>query len=261
MTHSNYLFVLPLSSFPILRSLSFFSTVMGIFLCMKIDFIVLFFSVISSSLSGIIWWTCYSHEGFEEGSYSCNLREGLKFSFILFISSEIFFFFSFFWSYFHFYLSPISEIGFRWPPFSLIMFDFIEVPLLNTLILLTSGITVTCSHYYFINSNISLSSIYLLFTFSLGAFFRFFQFLEYSNSFFSYNDRCFGSCFYTLTGFHGIHVIIGRIFLSFVFFRQFISKSSYNSTPLSFELSRWYWHFVDVVWIFLYFFVYVYRCY
>lgn len=260
ISHSNYLFVLPLRSFPLLRSISFFSTIIGVFLSIKLEFTVLALSLAGSLISGILWWNSYSYECSEEGLFNLNLLEGLKFSFLLFISSEVFFFFSFFWGYFHFYLSPLRELGFEWPPYSLLIFDFIEIPLLNTLILLSSGVTVTCSHFFFFNNNSNLSIVYLMSTFFLGSFFSYFQFLEYTNSFFSYNDSCFGSCFFTLTGFHGIHVLIGRLFLLFVFLRNLRFFSPKGLTSLSFELARWYWHFVDVVWIFLYFFVYVYRC-
>lgn len=258
--HSNYLFVLCLNSFPLLSSLSFFSVVIGIFFILKLEFLVFFLSLLSSILVGLMWWACYSLESFEEGLFSLNLTEGIKFSFLLFISSEIFFFFSFFWSYFHFFLRPLIDLNFNWPPYSVIIFDFIEIPFLNTLLLLRSGVTVTASHFYYFKGKNDLSSFYLFFTFRLGLIFRYFQFLEYNNSFFSYNDSCFGSCFFTLTGFHGLHVIIGRVYLIFVFLRGFNYFSFDFFTPLSFELASWYWHFVDVVWIFLYFFVYVYSC-
>lgn len=260
ISHSNYLFVLPLSSFPFLRTLSFFSSIIGVFLCIKFEIFPLILAITCSFFSGILWWNCYCYEFFEEGSFDQNLSEGLKFSFLLFVSSEVFFFFSFFWGYFHFYLRPARDLGLEWPPYSLLMFDFMEVPLLNTMILLTSGVTVTCAHFFLFKRAYSKVSVYLFLTFLLGGLFTYFQFLEYTNSFFRYNDRCFGSCFFTLTGFHGIHVIVGRFFLLFVFFRFLLLPPFSSSSPLSFELSRWYWHFVDVVWIFLYFFVYVYRC-
>lgn len=260
MSHTNYLFVLSLNSFPFLGSLSFFSIIMGVFLRFKLDFLVFFFSLFSCFMVGLMWWFCYSLESFEDGRFSLNLEEGLKFSFILFISSEIFFFFSFFWSYFHFFLSPLMELNFNWPPFSVLIFDFLEIPFLNTLLLLRSGVSITASHFFFIKGHFSLSFFYLFITFFLGLIFRYFQFVEYNNSFFSYNDSCFGSCFYTLTGFHGLHVIIGRAYLIFVFLRSYDFFSFVNYNILSFELARWYWHFVDVVWIFLYFFVYVFRC-
>lgn len=260
ISHSNYLFILPLRSFPLLGSIRFFSSIIGIFFCIKSDFLVFGFSLISSIFLGLLWWFSYSRESFDLGVFSYNLAEGVKFSFLLFISSEIFFFFSFFWSYFHFFLRPLIELNFNWPPHSILIFDFLEIPFLNTLLLLSSGITITISHLYFIKGNILLLSLYLIFTFILGFVFRFFQFVEYTNSFFRYNDRCFGCSFFTLTGFHGIHVLIGRFYLVYVFNLNFNFFSSLSNSILSFELSRWYWHFVDVVWIFLYFFIYVYRC-
>lgn len=260
ISHSNYLFVLPSSPFSLLRTLSFFSIILGVFFSLKISFHLLIVSLFRGVFSGVLWWFFYSLELSESGEIRINIIKGLKFSFLLFIFSEVFFFFSFFWRYFHFYLRPLRELGMSWPPLSIVMFNFIEIPLLNTLILLGSGISVTCSHFFFFYGNLKLSSIYLFFTFFLGLIFSFFQVLEYSRSFFSFNDSCFGSCFFTLTGFHGMHVLIGSLYLIFVFFRLNFNPPFFSLAPLSFELARWYWHFVDVVWIILYFFVYAYSC-
>lgn len=195
----------------------------------------------------------------ECGLSSPHLETGLKFSFFLFICSEVFLFFSFFWSYFHYFLSPTFNLNHSWPPFTLGIFDFLDIPLLNTFLLLSSGVRVTASHSSLISGNLKYFFSFLILTYILGFVFRFFQYLEYSNSFFRCNDASFGSCFYTLTGFHGIHVLIGRMFLIYV--RARILTGLYSEFDfVSFELSRWYWHFVDVVWAFLYFFVYVYSC-
>lgn len=190
-----------------------------------------------------------------EGLRSLSLDWSLKNSMVLFITSEVFFFISFFWSYFHFTFSETMELGWMWSPISLIIFDYRRVPLLNTLILLSSGLTITISHYYYINENFRLSLFYLFFTLVFGVIFTFLQFVEYKRSFFSVYDSRFGRVYFILTGFHGIHVIIGRIFIFVTIIRSsnmILSLDRMNR----FDLCSWYWHFVDVVWIFLFYFLY-----
>lgn len=165
-----------------------------------------------------------------------NLEAGVKFAFILFILSEVFFFFSFFWAYFHFYLSPVLDLGYSWPPYFILIFNFINIPLLNSLILLSSGVSVTLSHYFLIKGSLWFK-FFLIITFVLGLFFSFFQYLEYRNSFFSISDSSFGTRFFVLTGFHGIHVLVGTFFLIFVFFRSSSFWFKGNSF-FRFEVSR-----------------------
>lgn len=126
------------------------------------------------------------------------------------------------------------------------MFDYRRVPLLNTLVLLRSGLSITLSHYYYFLNFYSMSLIYLIVTLFLGFTFSFFQYMEYVSSFFTINDSRFGRLFYVLTGFHGIHVLVGRIFISCVLFRSFFMIIRVDSI-VSFDLCSWYWHFVDVV--------------
>lgn len=201
------------------------------------------------------WWVAYRGEFNLEGKASFVLESGVKFRIILFISSEVFFFFSFFWAYFQYYLSPTLEVGMSWPPVGIEVFDFSNIPLINTLVLMGSGLTVTISHYFLINNNMKLSNFWLAATLLLGMFFTYLQVEEYCRAFFSINDGNFGTSFFLLTGFHGLHVCIGSTFLLIVLLRsRFLRSSSRNF--LRFELASWYWHFVDVVWIFLYFFLY-----
>lgn len=163
----------------------------------------------------------------------------LKFRMIFFIGSEVLFFFSFFWSYFHFYLSPMIDHGLSWPPFSVLGFSCFNVPLLNTLFLLSSGVTVTYSHYLIFNRYYYLSSLYLGYTIFLGLLFTFFQYLEYKNSFFCIRDSNYGRTFFLLTGFHGIHVIIGTSFLFISLIRLFLINFRKDHV-LRFELCSWY---------------------
>lgn len=253
---NHYFFLLNLSPWPFLIRVSSFNFFLGVLFLLKGFFISSFFcSLLNLGFCSFFWWVYYRSEFNLEGKNSILLERGLKFSIILFISSEIFFFFSFFWSYFHFFLSPIMELGLRWPPVGTQFFDFLGVPLINTVILLRSGVTITVSHFFLVRGRINKSNLWLFLTIFLGLLFSFFQMIEYNNSFFSIRDGSFGSVFFILTGFHGIHVVIGFRFLIVILIRSLHVASSVKSF-VSFELASWYWHFVDVVWIFLYRFLY-----
>lgn len=254
-----YYFVPSCNSFPFICSLSSFRFFVSFVIFLKFgDFHYFFINFLNIFFRAFLWWFSYSSDFNFKGEIFYNLEMGIKFAFILFISSEIFFFFSFFWSYFHFFLSPVLDLGYSWPPRFIKMFNFLDIPLLNTLILLRSGVTVTLAHYYLLNGCFKFK-VFLFFTSLLGFIFSFFQYLEYNNSFFSIRDSSFGTRFFILTGFHGIHVFIGTLFLSFVLFRSF-SFWFKNNRFFRFEVRRWYWHFVDVVWVFLYFFLYFLGC-
>lgn len=255
-TKTHYFFLLQLSPWPLILSLSSFNFILSLLLFFKyFNFSILIANLVLLSFCSFYWWNSYRGEFNLEGKSSFILENGVKIRIVLFISSEVFFFFSFFWSYFHYFLSPNLEVGLRWPPVIVEMFDFSNVPLINTLVLMGSGLTVTISHYYLINKDLKLSNLWLALTVILGGFFSFLQWVEYSNSFFSISDGNFGTSFFILTGFHGIHVLIGSLFLLKVLARRKFLRNS-EKRRLRFELASWYWHFVDVVWIFLYFFLY-----
>jgi heme/copper-type cytochrome/quinol oxidase subunit 3 len=143
-------------------------------------------------------------------------------------------------------LRPSIELGQFWPPLGIVSFDPLGVPFLNTLILLSSGVTVTFSHHYFLQGNYYGGLIGLVFTFVLGFYFTSIQVFEYLESYFTFSDSCYGSVFFIGTGFHGLHVIIGSIFL-FICFLRFFSCNFGLTQIVGFDLSVWYWHFVDVV--------------
>jgi len=174
---------------------------------------------------------------------------------ILFIISEVIFFFSFFWTFFHSSLAPAIQIGSVWPPLEISVLKTFKVPALNTLILLTSGAAATWVHHAIIDQNRNEVLYGFFATLFLAVLFTAFQFDEYLNSKFYMVDGVYGSIFFMITGFHGFHVIIGSIFLAVCWFRyydyQFTAKHH-----LGFQSAAWYWHFVDVVWIFLFFSVY-----
>lgn len=197
------------------------------------------------------WWRDITREGTLQGLHTFIVVSGLRWGIILFITSEILFFFSFFWAFFHNRLSPSIEIGAIWPPLGILPFNPTQVPLLNTIILLSSGITVTWSHHALIENNHTQRSQALGLTIILGIYFTRLQALEYYEASFSIADSAYGSSFFIATGFHGIHVIIGTLFLIISWIRIIFGHFS-KLHHFGFEAAAWYWHFVDVVWLFLY---------
>lgn len=201
------------------------------------------------------WWRDICREGTFQGKHTILVSKGLRWGIILFIVSEIFFFISFFWAFFHRRLSPNIEIGSIWPPISITPFNPFQIPLLNTIILITSGITVTWAHHALIENNYTQTSQRLFITIILGIYFTILQAYEYIEAPFTIADSVYGSTFFLATGFHGLHVIIGTIFLLICFFRHLNNHFSRNH-HFGFEAAAWYWHFVDVVWLFLYISIY-----
>nr|QDH52386.1 cytochrome c oxidase subunit 3 [Gordius sp. VVA-2019] len=199
-----------------------------------------------------LWGQDLQRESALSGQMTETIENSLKFSFILFISSEVMFFMSFFWAFFHYSLSPDPEIGTNWPPLGVEPIPFFETPLLNTIILLTSGITITWAHHAFFSSKSMMSTPPLTAaTILLGVYFTYLQLEEYTTSNFSMNDSCYGSVFFLSTGFHGLHILVGSMFLVSLLPRMVLGFNS-SKDILHFELAAWYWHFVDVVWLFLY---------
>nr|YP_011010594.1 cytochrome c oxidase subunit 3 [Halobates alluaudi]WPW47248.1 cytochrome c oxidase subunit 3 [Halobates alluaudi] len=206
-------------------------------------------------LTMIQWWRDIVREGTYQGKHTIMVTNGLKWGMILFIISEIFFFISFFWAFFHSSLAPTIEIGMTWPPKGIKTFNPMDIPLLNTTILLSSGITITWAHHSIMNKNHSQTISGLFLTVTLGMYFTVLQAYEYLESPFTISDSVYGSCFFMATGFHGIHVIIGTTFLLVCLIRTMKFHFS-NKHHFGFEAAAWYWHFVDVVWLFLYISIY-----
>jgi len=217
--------------------------------------VLFFWGGLITALVSYQWWRDIRREGAYEGNHVGKVYSGLYLRIIFFIISEIFFFFSFFWGYFHRRLSINIELGFIWPPVGLIRFNPYRIPLLNRVVLLSSGVTVTWAHHRILSGDYNRRHYGFLLTLLLGGYFTFLQALEYIERFFCLRDRVYGSIFFLATGFHGVHVIVGRLYLLIRYFR--LSKGGINSEHhVGVELSIWYWHFVDVVWLFLYIFVY-----
>nr|AYW52264.1 cytochrome c oxidase subunit 3 [Cassidinae sp. ACP-2018] len=201
------------------------------------------------------WWRDIIRESTFQGNHTNMVVKGMRWGMILFIVSEVFFFISFFWSFFHSSLTPSIELGMNWPPMGIITFNPIEIPLLNTMILLTSGITVTWSHHSLMENNYNQAWQSLLMTIILGIYFSILQAWEYYEAPFTIADSVYGSSFFMATGFHGLHVLIGSTFL-LVTLMRLINIQMSNMHHFGFEAAAWYWHFVDVVWLFLYISIY-----
>jgi cytochrome c oxidase subunit 3 len=174
---------------------------------------------------------------------------------LLFIASEVMFFAAFFWAYFNGALFPTEEIGGVWPPENITTFDPFSIPFLNTLILLLSGCTVTWAHHGLKEGDQSSLLRGLGLTVFLGVIFSALQAYEYTHAAFGFGGDIYSSVFYMATGFHGFHVIVGTIFLAVCFFRAKAGHFTPDS-HFGFEAAAWYWHFVDVVWLFLFASVY-----
>nr|YP_009529035.1 cytochrome c oxidase subunit III [Appias remedios]YP_010852826.1 cytochrome c oxidase subunit III [Appias lalage]AXU98829.1 cytochrome c oxidase subunit 3 [Appias remedios]WGL40245.1 cytochrome c oxidase subunit III [Appias lalage] len=201
------------------------------------------------------WWRDVCREGTFQGKHTILVSKGLRWGMILFIISEVFFFISFFWAFFHSSLAPNIELGTMWPPVNITPFNPFQIPLLNTIILISSGLTVTWAHHSLMNNNFSQTYQSLLLTIILGFYFSMLQAYEYYEAPFTISDSVYGSTFFMATGFHGLHVIIGTIFLLTCFIR--LINNHFSSTHhFGFEAAAWYWHFVDVVWLFLYISIY-----
>lgn len=201
------------------------------------------------------WWRDVSREGSYQGLHTRVVELGLRWGIVLFITSEVFFFLSFFWAFFHRSLRARVELGSAWPPAGISPFNPFGVPLLNTLVLLSSGVRVTWAHHALLEGNHSEAKISLLITIILGFYFTLLQAIEYYEASFNIRDSAYGSTFFIATGFHGLHVIVGTTFLLVCLLR--INMGSFSAAHhFGFEAAAWYWHFVDVVWLFLYIWVY-----
>lgn len=216
---------------------------------------ILMFSVISVAYSMGLWFRDVISEGTYLGNHTLAVQRGLNLGVGLFIVSEALFFLAIFWAFFHSALSPTIELGAKWPPMGIDSINPFELPLLNTIILLSSGVTITYAHHSLIQGNRTAALYGSVFTVVLAIVFTGFQGVEYTVSSFTISDGTYTSCFYFGTGFHGFHVIIGTIFLSVGLWRLLAYHLTENH-HLGLESGILYWHFVDVVWLFLYISVY-----
>nr|QXU60222.1 cytochrome c oxidase subunit III [Nothocrax urumutum] len=211
--------------------------------------------LISMLLVMLQWWRDVVRESTFQGHHTPTVQKGLRYGMVLFITSEVFFFLGFFWAFFHSSLVPTPELGGHWPPTGIKPLNPMEVPLLNTAILLASGVTVTWAHHSIMEANRKQAIHALTLTVLLGLYFTALQAMEYHEAPFSIADSVYGSTFFVATGFHGLHVMIGSSFLTVCLLRLV----KFHFTPshhFGFEAAAWYWHFVDVIWLFLYMTIY-----
>jgi cytochrome c oxidase subunit 3 len=215
----------------------------------------LLLGIIITATNLILWWRDVVREGTYEGHHTSIVQKGLRIGFILFILSEVMFFFSFFWAFFNSSLAPSVEIGCIWPPRLIKTFNPWTVPLLNTELLVLSGVTITWAHYALICGFERNCIFGFSLTLFLGLLFTFYQVIEYTEAPFSISDGVYGATFFMLTGFHGLHVMVGATFITVCFSRYLLYHFT-RKHHLGFEFAAWYWHFVDVVWLFLYLILY-----
>nr|AML26698.1 cytochrome c oxidase subunit III [Elateroidea sp. BMNH 1274729] len=257
MTKKNHPFhLVEISPWPLIGSLGALTLVSGLvkwFHFMNNN--LMFLGMLILMFIMIQWWRDISLESTFQGLHPLKVSAGLQWGMILFITSEIMFFLSFFWGFFHSSLSPSMDLGFLWPPKEISPFNPLEVPLLNTLILLSSGITVTATHHSLMVGNSKQAFMMLTFTITLGLYFSILQAYEYFEAPFTLATSVYGSSFFVATGFHGMHVLIGTTFLGVCLYRHLLGHFS-PIHHFGFEAAAWYWHFVDVVWLFLYLSVY-----
>jgi len=216
----------------------------------------LFYSGLILVISSMwFWFRDVVSEGTYLGDHTLSVQRGLNIGVLLFIVSEALFFASIFWAFFHSALTPTVELGGQWPPMGIEVVNPFELPLLNTVILLSSGATVTYAHHSLIAGERKGALYGSIATIILAIVFTLFQGIEYTVSSFTISDGIFGTCFFFGTGFHGLHVIIGTIFLGVALWRIYAYHLTDNHHQ-GFEAGILYWHFVDVVWIFLYVSIY-----
>jgi cytochrome c oxidase subunit 3 len=201
------------------------------------------------------WWRDIIRESTIEGQHTSSVLSGLKIGMLLFILSEVMFFFAFFWAFFHSSFNPSHSIGGVWPPAYLTVLNPWKIPLLNTILLLSSGASVTWAHHSIVSGSKLQSIKSLVVTIFLALIFTSLQAFEYITSPFTISDGVYGSTFFMATGFHGFHVLVGTCFLSICLIRLFFNHFTCER-HFGFEAAAWYWHFVDVIWLFLFISVY-----
>ncbi len=206
------------------------------------------------------WWSEIVTES-HVGDHTPVVMIGLRYGVIMFIISEVMFFVAWFWNFFKHAMYPMTEgspaIDGVWPPVGIETFDPWHLPLINTLILLCSGAAATWAHHAIAHENNRKDLVNgLILSILLGALFTVFQIFEYSHAAFGFSGNIYGATFFMATGFHGFHVLVGTVFLAVCLARALKG----HFTPehhLGFEAAAWYWHFVDVVWLFLFAAVYI----
>ncbi len=242
------------SPWPLVAALSALGLTAGGVLCMRGHTPALFIAGVLLFVFTLVgWWRDVIREA--KTDHNPVIRRGFQYGMVLFIVSEIMFFVGFFWAYFDAALYPSEVLGKAWPPKNIHTLDPFDLPYLNTLLLLLSGTTVTWAHYSLVEGNMKDAIQKIGFTVLLGVFFLMVQAFEYSHASFAFKGGIYPSTFYMATGFHGFHVLVGTLFLAVCYMRtragHFTAEDHFG-----FEAAAWYWHFVDVVWLFLFISIY-----
>ena len=253
------------SPWPLVGAISALVLAVGAIMYMhEIDIgIVLGIGCLMSIGTMIVWWRDVIKEAEHEGHHTTTVQLGLRYGMVLFIASEVMFFVAWFWAFFDASLfageaiqeARVAHTGGHWPPDGVEVFNPWHLPLLNTIILLTSGTTVTWAHHALKEGKRGGLIWGLILTVVLGLLFTGVQAYEYGHAAFGFTDGIYSSTFYMATGFHGAHVIIGSIFL-IVCLGRALAGHFKPDHHFGFEAAAWYWHFVDVVWLFLFFAIY-----
>jgi cytochrome c oxidase subunit III len=264
--HHDYHLVNP-SPWPIVGAVFAFLTAVGLIISMKalspVGPYILGLGILGILYTMASWWWDVVYEA-EHGDHTPVVQLSHRYGMILFIASEVMFFVAWFWAFFDASLftneaiqyDRVAFTGGLWPPRGTEVLDPLNFPLLNTLILLTSGTTVTWAHHALLHNDRRGLKIGLWLTIVLGATFTCVQAWEYAHAPFAFKHSIYGATFFMATGFHGAHVLIGTIFLIVCLFRSYAGQFT-PKQHLGFEFAAWYWHFVDVVWLFLFSCVYV----
>ncbi|AWN53097.1 cytochrome c oxidase subunit 3 [Methylobacterium sp. 17Sr1-1] len=268
--HHDYHLVNP-SPWPLVGSMSGFTMTTGAVLWMKsltianlaVGPYVFFAGLIGVLYTMLSWWRDVTHEA-NTGDHTRVVQLSHRYGMIMFIASEVMFFVAWFWAYFEAALyagdpiqaSRVDFTGGMWPPKGVEAFDPWHLPLLNTLILLTSGTTITWAHHALLHGDRKGVKYGLWLTIALGALFSCVQAYEYGHAHFGFSGSIYSATFFMATGFHGAHVLIGTIFLAVCLYRIYLGQFT-PKQHLGFEFAAWYWHFVDVVWLFLFAAIYV----
>jgi cytochrome c oxidase subunit III len=246
--------ILEPSPWPAIGAMAAFLLVLGTILLVRQHGSIVLFSGIGLFLFTLWgWWRDVIKESKSE--HTSQVRHGFRYGMALFIASEAMFFAAFFWAYFNASLSPNEAMGYVWPPKGVHTLDPFDLPYLNTLILLLSGTTITWAHHSLLEGDYEDMKQKLLLTILAGVAFLGVQAYEYSHAAFAFKGGIYPSTFYMATGFHGFHVFVGVLFLTVSYFRTRWGHFTVED-HFGFEAAAWYWHFVDVVWIFLFVSIY-----
>jgi cytochrome c oxidase subunit 3 len=247
------------SPWPVVGAISAFVTTTGGVLymhSMPYGGPVLILGLLLVAYTMFMWWRDVIREAEFQGHHTPVVQLHLRYGMVLFIGSEVMFFVAWFWVFFNAALFPNVNIDYQWPPPGIQPFDPWHLPFLNTVILLASGTTVTWAHHALQHGDRKGLVQGLVLTIVLGALFSCVQAYEYSHAAFGFTDGIYASTFFMATGFHGAHVLIGTIFLIVTLGRALAGHFT-STHHFGFEAAAWYWHFVDVVWLFLFFCIYV----